>query len=595
MPKVSILIAVFNGEDVIRDSIQSLQQQTMRDIEIICVDDYSTDHSADIIRELISKDSRIKLISASENMGTVYSRKAGVQNASGEYLMFMDQDDRYEDFAVEELYHMIIEKNVDIVHFRSKVIAIPPTTERQRKWQEDFMIPYKGFLYGEDVFDGCFGREPGGKNTWYKYTWNLWNKIYKTDICKRAMVDCKDDYVINGDDMYVYMLISYYAKSYYGDANGKSYHIYSLGSGLMGNHKLNLRRFYTLVRRATGLENEQEFFKTLGDKYQEAYDIDVRRGLQGIVERWYGRLEPEFYGDGYDMMLSYIDSADITAAFEQHLHIGNVNLFNIVKDSASMQLKAKYTKQVCIYIGRNIDLDLAADAIKNWRASGYKIICVTENNYEIHSPFFENVAVYKLAPIPASPQFYEYPLRKRQHSLKNILKINHVDCYVYFSNIRYEYIYDLILVKSEGLKFVTYAADFKNFKAVRTQQKFYEYITTLECSDGIMLPEGCINESFHISKYSSEPDYSDIFALTPNTDSNGNNIDGLTAIIEDTDFKEACEKLAVKRMFRESGWKTRIKIIAKKMLRIVKINRDFHCDAYNSYYMLKKELPDIKT
>lgn len=584
-PKVSVLMAVFNGGEGLRDSIGSLCRQTLKEIEIVCVDDCSTDNSAQIIRELAENDPRIKLVSSEENMGTVYSRKAGVKNASGEYLMFMDQDDEYELFAAEELYAMAKEKNADIVHFRSRVIAVPPTTENQRKWQEDFMAPYDGFLYGKDVFDGCFGKNPREEKTWYKYTWNLWNKIYRTDVCKKAMEKCTDEYIINGDDMYVYMLISDCAESYYGDAKGKFYHIYSLGSGLMGNHKLTLRRFYTIVRRVTGLESEKKLFSEMGERYREAYEIDLRRGLQGIVERWYLRLEPTSYGNGYDMMLSYADPADIIAAFEKHLRVGNVKLFNAAKDSVSMQITHKYTKQAAVYADKNTDLNAMENAVKVWRSKGYKIIYITEHDGEAELPFKEITPLHRLAPEKKDALYYEYPYRERLRSLKNILEMNNIDCLVYFTNIRHNYIYDLLLTKSLGRKFTVYAADYPKFKKERAPAKFREYTDTLECSDGVMLPAGCENVSANAFKYSRELDFGDIFVLEPPSNAIAAELE---SIIEDDEFKAMCEKLAFRRMYKKSGAKDRLKLIAKKILRVFGVYKDYYCSDHNSYLMLKK-------
>lgn len=584
-PKVSILIAIFNGGEALRESIGSLCEQTLKEIEIVCVDDHSTDNSAEIIRELAAKDSRIKLVISPENMGTVYSRKAGVENASGEYLMFMDQDDRYEPFAAEELYAMAVEKKADIVHFRSRVIAVPPTTEKQRKWQEDFMQPYDGFLYGKDVFFGCFGKNPNEEKTWYKYTWNLWNKIYKADVCRKAMEQCSREYIINGDDIYVYMLIAYYAESYFGDAKGKFYHIYSLGSGLMGNHKLSLRRFYTLVRRVTSLKCEEEFFRGLGEDFREAYEIDVRRGLQGIVERWYQRLEPASHGDGYDMMLSFANPADIIAAFEKHLKVGNVNLCSGVKNSVSMQLRRKYTKQVAIYVDDRTDMNALRTAVDIWRSKGYKLFYITESNTLNGLPYTENIPVYRLDPENKNALFYQYPYRERMHSLKRLLEENNTDCLVYFANIKHNYIYDLIMTKTLGMKFVVYAADYSVFKKERTAAKFKEYTDTLECSDGIMLPAGCRKETANAFKYCSEQELGSIFALEPPLNTAAAQLE---SIIENDEFKAMCGKLAFRRMFRQGDMKTKLKLIAKRILRIFGVKKSYYCEGYDCYLMLRK-------
>ena len=85
MPKVSVIIAVYNGHDVLRRCMDSILAQTLTDIEIICVDDDSKDDSLAILQEYAAKDSRVKPIHQ-ENGGAGAARNTGMQHATGEYL-----------------------------------------------------------------------------------------------------------------------------------------------------------------------------------------------------------------------------------------------------------------------------------------------------------------------------------------------------------------------------------------------------------------------------------------------------------------------------------------------------------------------------
>lgn len=114
MPKVSIIIPVYNTENYLDKCLDSVRNQTLKDIEIICVDDGSTDSSPDILDKYAEFDSRIKVIHK-ENGGLVSARKAGVAIASGIYTGYVDSDDWIEADMYEQLYNIIREKEADLV------------------------------------------------------------------------------------------------------------------------------------------------------------------------------------------------------------------------------------------------------------------------------------------------------------------------------------------------------------------------------------------------------------------------------------------------------------------------------------------------
>ena len=116
-PKISVIVPVYNVEKYLGECLDSIINQTLKEIEIICVNDGSIDNSLSILKEYASKDIRIKIIDK-ENEGLGYTRKVGLNNATGEYILFCDSDDYYVELtAFEELYNYIEKVKVDIVIF----------------------------------------------------------------------------------------------------------------------------------------------------------------------------------------------------------------------------------------------------------------------------------------------------------------------------------------------------------------------------------------------------------------------------------------------------------------------------------------------
>jgi glycosyltransferase involved in cell wall biosynthesis len=106
MTKVSIIMPVYNGEKFLKKSIRSVSKQTLKDIELICVDDGSTDNSLQVLQELQEKYDFIKILTQ-ENQGSGKARNYGIDEASGEYIGFLDADDIFVDkTALKKMYEL---------------------------------------------------------------------------------------------------------------------------------------------------------------------------------------------------------------------------------------------------------------------------------------------------------------------------------------------------------------------------------------------------------------------------------------------------------------------------------------------------------
>lgn len=115
---ISVIIPVYNVENYLKECLDSVCKQTFEDIEIICVNDGSTDDSLRILKEYTNNDSRIKIISQ-ENKGVSAARNVGLKKANGRYVYFLDSDDFIDLNSLEELYNLSEEKNLDMILFKT--------------------------------------------------------------------------------------------------------------------------------------------------------------------------------------------------------------------------------------------------------------------------------------------------------------------------------------------------------------------------------------------------------------------------------------------------------------------------------------------
>lgn len=104
-PLISVIIPVYNTDKYLKECLDSILNQTLKEIEVICIDDKSTDNSLNILEEYSKKDSRIKIIKNKENTGQAVARNIGLKEVKGEYISFIDSDDKIDLDTYEKLYN----------------------------------------------------------------------------------------------------------------------------------------------------------------------------------------------------------------------------------------------------------------------------------------------------------------------------------------------------------------------------------------------------------------------------------------------------------------------------------------------------------
>ena len=198
-PKVSIILPIYNAGEFLIQCIESLINQTLKDIEIIVILDCPTDGSDKIIEKYAANDYRIKIIRNEQNLHIGESRNIGIKQATGEYIGFCDHDDYCEPNMFELMYHKAHCENLDIVgcNFIRKFINKKGITEK------------KNNLYLNNTFDKL--RKDSMKEIIRKCGY-VWRHLFKTDFLKENNILFVDTKQLQGEDIFFSLLAHFYSQ-----------------------------------------------------------------------------------------------------------------------------------------------------------------------------------------------------------------------------------------------------------------------------------------------------------------------------------------------------------------------------------------------
>ena len=190
-PKISVVIPVYNTEQYLPECLNSVLNQTYKNLEVICVNDGSKDGSLKLLQDYAEKDNRIKIIDQ-ENQGVSAARNSGIKAATGEYLHFVDSDDYIDLATYETCINKIIQdkfkrKDIDVLVFDWTYF---PEGNNNRS------IPKKTYI--NNSFKAILED---------KFANFIWNKIYKTSIIQGNEILFKEDISYCEDDLFVLIVL----------------------------------------------------------------------------------------------------------------------------------------------------------------------------------------------------------------------------------------------------------------------------------------------------------------------------------------------------------------------------------------------------
>lgn len=288
-PLVSIIIPVFDDEATIESSLRSATTQTLEQIEILVVDDGSTDSTPQLVEKFMASDSRIRLIRQPRNMSAFQARRRGINESVAPYLMFLDGDDELEPNAAALAASTAESKAADVVQFGVTLIwansAVGPNSGFAKRLQ-----PRNRSLEGDAITLGLFpaGEPAGGQ---------LWKYLFRVEILRRAYEMLPADLEIyRANDLPIAFLSSIIARKYVSIPD-KLYRYYFQRGG-SGNrvNSIDQVEFQMLAlesfRAISGAVNDLTYHHSDPRALLECY-ASARYSLIGTVLRYLARIEDE--------------------------------------------------------------------------------------------------------------------------------------------------------------------------------------------------------------------------------------------------------------------------------------------------------------
>ena len=239
---ISVIVPIYNVEDYLERCVDSIINQTYKNLEIILVDDGSPDNCPQMCDDYAKKDSRIKVVHK-KNGGLSDARNAGMKVATGEYVSFIDSDDYVSLDFYETLFQTMIDNDSDIVECS---IVKFYENEKFDEYSDDQMI--ENF----NTVDGL--EELINENSFHQY---VWNKLYKSSIALDIPYEVSK---LNEDDFWTYQIFGRAKRVT--RLNRTLYYYFQRSSSIMGNG-YNIRRLDEIEGKANRQKYIEKYFPSL--------------------------------------------------------------------------------------------------------------------------------------------------------------------------------------------------------------------------------------------------------------------------------------------------------------------------------------------
>ena len=282
MPKISVIIPIYNGEKYLRKCLNSVVFQTYKDLEIICVDDGSNDNSLSILNEYKKNDKRFKIISKN-NEGLSSARNVGIENSLGDYISFIDSDDWVSLALYDDFCKVLdkINKDIDIYNFNASKILCSDNNLALSCFLNVLEVRNHNSLYDIHTF-ADFSNPFCGNFAAY-------NKIYRSDFIKNNNIAFP--YGLIFEDQLFYIKTFLRAKSII--VNNNLYYMYNVRTqdnimNNLGEKSFDIFKIIDLMERDIKLSNLYENLKYafLQHKYV-SYSYLLFVTAQELQEKFY--------------------------------------------------------------------------------------------------------------------------------------------------------------------------------------------------------------------------------------------------------------------------------------------------------------------
>lgn len=316
-PLISVIVPIYDVEQYICRCVDSIIAQTYKHLEIILVEDGSTDNCPQICDEYAEKDSRIRVIHK-KNGGLSDARNAGMDVAIGEYISFIDSDDYVSNDFIETLYNAAISENSDIVE--CSVVKFYED-EHFDEYKDDLKI---ASFNTEESLSKLIAENP--------FKQHVWNKLYKADLVSGVPYAVGK---LNEDEFWTYQIFGRAKRVT--RVNKTMYYYFQRQSSIMGN-TYNLRRLDALEGKADRQKYIEKNFPRLAAQAKVDMFESCIFAYQSVLKYMHGKdkkiAKKVIYSYKESFELSKAEINNISSGSKKYLKLASVNFYLCCKIKA---------------------------------------------------------------------------------------------------------------------------------------------------------------------------------------------------------------------------------------------------------------------
>lgn len=453
--KFSICVPVYNVENYLKMCLDSIINQTYKNIEIICVEDCSTDSSPKILEEYAKKDNRIIVLKHDGNKGLLAGRKTAVEKATGDYVMFVDSDDSIVPNACEILADAIKKYGSSMVAFDCNIVNFGKNNEREYNDALYYFVPHLNDgqkLYKEDISIESL------QNNNLQY--NVWNKIYKTDICKKAYPLLPDERIVWAEDLFAMQYLYYFGNDMvYID---KKLYNYSFGTGVsttdfdheknVNNHLKNIEYIITFLNYLKETKCYYRSFFFASEK--KCADI-IKNTILYEIMNFIPEEKRAFY---IDKLLSVVGEELLIEAIFKSFHQNIEKIAPVLQKTGLFKEKTRKVKNIGIFYHRigNGGVERVIQKITPLLLeAGYSVTLFVEEKTTY------DYAIDERAEIVVLPKFEDccngFYTKYRIEAWKDYIEKYNIDTMMYQAS-SYQYMfYDILILNTLNVNFIATA------------------------------------------------------------------------------------------------------------------------------------------
>lgn len=295
-PKVTVIVPIYNVAQWLEECLNSILSQNYEPLEILCINDGSTDNSLQILEQYALKDPRVTIISQ-ENHGLGHARNTGIKNAAGEYILFLDSDDMLVSGLIEKLVGKAESDQLDLLCFSGKTFLQKGLSAGNRNDELSHKFNYSGIYSGKKIFQEMQQN--------HDYFASSCTKMYKTAWIRRDNIFFPEN-ILHEDEFWTYKCFFQASRAGFISETGYQYRIRKNSIMTAKGYLSHIVGYYRTVNLMTVLCHNSYDMQDIPQEFME-YSLSLKKYAAYIYRNHKALIDGEVHTSYEKMILADLE------------------------------------------------------------------------------------------------------------------------------------------------------------------------------------------------------------------------------------------------------------------------------------------------